>query len=34
MFTTEIRNIKEVKKEEYYINICSKARAYINNFKV
>ena len=31
MFTTEIRNIKEVEEEEYYINVFPKAYIYIND---
>ena len=34
MFTTEIRNIKEVEEEEYYINIFLKTYTYINDSKV
>ena len=31
MFVTEIRNIKEVEEEEYYINIFPEVRTYIDN---
>ena len=34
MFTIEIRNIKEVKEEEYYINIFPKTYIYINDLRV
>ena len=34
MFATEIRNIKEVEEEEYYINIFLKVYMYINNPRV
>ena len=33
MFTTEIRNLKEV-EEEYYINIFLKTHMCINNLRV
>ena len=34
MFTTDIRNIKKVKEEEYYTDIFFKTYIYINNLKV